>query len=82
MLDQAPLQLPGFCCSALQSTLSVHLPVFLCVRSLIQCVLDLYYVSVCVSLGVDMCGRTVMVVVGRNIPVTLIDIEKVRHCTH
>uniref|UniRef100_A0A8C6TBV3 Ganglioside induced differentiation associated protein 2 n=1 Tax=Neogobius melanostomus TaxID=47308 RepID=A0A8C6TBV3_9GOBI len=26
--------------------------------------------------GVDMCGRTVMVVVGRNIPVTLIDIEK------
>lgn len=27
--------------------------------------------------GVDMCGRTVMVLVGRNIPVTLIDIEKV-----
>ncbi|XP_061735524.1 ganglioside-induced differentiation-associated protein 2 [Nerophis ophidion] len=27
--------------------------------------------------GVDMWGRTVMVVVGRNIPVTLIDIEKV-----
>uniref|UniRef100_A0A672HK79 Macro domain-containing protein n=1 Tax=Salarias fasciatus TaxID=181472 RepID=A0A672HK79_SALFA len=26
--------------------------------------------------GVDMCGRTVMVVVGRNIPVTLIDVEK------
>uniref|UniRef100_A0A1A8EWW5 Ganglioside induced differentiation associated protein 2 n=2 Tax=Nothobranchius korthausae TaxID=1143690 RepID=A0A1A8EWW5_9TELE len=26
--------------------------------------------------GVDMCGRTVMVVVGRNIPVTLIDPEK------
>uniref|UniRef100_A0A4W5PJ46 Ganglioside induced differentiation associated protein 2 n=1 Tax=Hucho hucho TaxID=62062 RepID=A0A4W5PJ46_9TELE len=26
--------------------------------------------------GVDMCGRTVMVVVGRNIPVTLIDMEK------
>uniref|UniRef100_A0A667Z1D7 Ganglioside induced differentiation associated protein 2 n=1 Tax=Myripristis murdjan TaxID=586833 RepID=A0A667Z1D7_9TELE len=26
--------------------------------------------------GVDMCGRTVMVVVGRNIPVTLIDLEK------
>lgn len=26
--------------------------------------------------GVDLCGRTVMVVVGRNIPVTLIDIEK------
>ncbi|XP_068429368.1 ganglioside-induced differentiation-associated protein 2 [Clinocottus analis] len=26
--------------------------------------------------GVDMCGRTVMVLVGRNIPVTLIDIEK------
>ncbi|XP_062390443.1 ganglioside-induced differentiation-associated protein 2 isoform X3 [Sardina pilchardus] len=26
--------------------------------------------------GVDMCGRTVMVIVGRNIPVTLIDIEK------
>ncbi|KAM6970204.1 ganglioside-induced differentiation-associated protein 2 isoform 1-T2 [Aplochiton taeniatus] len=26
--------------------------------------------------GVDKCGRTVMVVVGRNIPVTLIDIEK------
>lgn len=28
--------------------------------------------------GVDMCGRTVMVLVGRNIPVTVIDIEKVR----
>lgn len=28
--------------------------------------------------GVDMCGRTVMVLVGRNIPVTLIDIEKVK----
>lgn len=27
--------------------------------------------------GVDMCGRTVMVVVGRNIPVTLLDLEKV-----
>ncbi|TNN51300.1 Ganglioside-induced differentiation-associated protein 2 [Liparis tanakae] len=26
--------------------------------------------------GVDMCGRTVVVLVGRNIPVTLIDIEK------
>lgn len=26
--------------------------------------------------GVDKCGRTVMVVVGRNIPVTLIDLEK------
>ncbi|KAK7153955.1 hypothetical protein R3I94_007346 [Phoxinus phoxinus] len=26
--------------------------------------------------GVDMCGRTVMVIVGRNIPVTLIDMEK------
>ncbi|KAM6934974.1 ganglioside-induced differentiation-associated protein 2 [Xenentodon cancila] len=26
--------------------------------------------------GVDICGRTVMVVVGRNIPVTLIDLEK------
>uniref|UniRef100_A0A3Q3KIB8 Macro domain-containing protein n=1 Tax=Monopterus albus TaxID=43700 RepID=A0A3Q3KIB8_MONAL len=26
--------------------------------------------------GVDMCGRTVMVVVGRNIPVTHIDLEK------
>ncbi|KAM3607549.1 uncharacterized protein V6R79_009466 [Siganus canaliculatus] len=26
--------------------------------------------------GVDMCGRTVVVVVGRNIPVTLIDLEK------
>ncbi|XP_064413503.1 ganglioside-induced differentiation-associated protein 2 isoform X2 [Latimeria chalumnae] len=26
--------------------------------------------------GVDICGRTVMVVVGRNIPVTLIDMEK------
>ncbi|CAN9498464.1 unnamed protein product [Ophioblennius macclurei] len=26
--------------------------------------------------GVDMCGRTVMVLVGRNIPVTLIDVEK------
>uniref|UniRef100_A0A3Q3L452 Ganglioside-induced differentiation-associated protein 2-like n=1 Tax=Labrus bergylta TaxID=56723 RepID=A0A3Q3L452_9LABR len=26
--------------------------------------------------GVDLCGRTVMVIVGRNIPVTLIDIEK------
>ncbi|TSV41638.1 Ganglioside-induced differentiation-associated protein 2 [Bagarius yarrelli] len=26
--------------------------------------------------GVDTCGRTVMVVVGRNIPVTLIDMEK------
>ncbi|XP_051564428.1 ganglioside-induced differentiation-associated protein 2 isoform X1 [Myxocyprinus asiaticus] len=26
--------------------------------------------------GVDMCGRTVMVVVGRNIPVTVIDMEK------
>ncbi|XP_006808217.1 ganglioside-induced differentiation-associated protein 2 [Neolamprologus brichardi] len=26
--------------------------------------------------GVDICGRTVMVVVGRNIPVTLIDVEK------
>uniref|UniRef100_A0A671UCR3 Ganglioside induced differentiation associated protein 2 n=1 Tax=Sparus aurata TaxID=8175 RepID=A0A671UCR3_SPAAU len=26
--------------------------------------------------GVDMCGRTVMILVGRNIPVTLIDIEK------
>uniref|UniRef100_H3CIA1 Ganglioside induced differentiation associated protein 2 n=1 Tax=Tetraodon nigroviridis TaxID=99883 RepID=H3CIA1_TETNG len=26
--------------------------------------------------GVDMCGRTVMVVVGRNIPVTLLDPEK------
>lgn len=31
-----------------------------------------------VSPGVDMCGRTVMVLVGRNIPVTLIDIEKVK----
>lgn len=30
--------------------------------------------------GVDNCGRTVMVVVGRNIPVTLIDMEKVRLC--
>lgn len=30
------------------------------------------------SPGVDMCGRTVMVLVGRNIPVTLIDIEKVK----
>lgn len=28
--------------------------------------------------GVDNCGRTVMAVVGRNIPVTLIDMEKVR----
>lgn len=28
--------------------------------------------------GVDICGRTVMVVVGRNIPVTLIDMEKVK----
>lgn len=28
--------------------------------------------------GVDMCGRTVMVIVGRNIPVTLIDMEKVK----
>lgn len=27
--------------------------------------------------GVDMCGRTVMVVVGRNIPVALLDLEKV-----
>ncbi len=27
--------------------------------------------------GVDLCGRTVMIVVGRNIPVTLIDMEKV-----
>ncbi|XP_019963323.1 ganglioside-induced differentiation-associated protein 2 [Paralichthys olivaceus] len=26
--------------------------------------------------GVDMCGRTVVVVVGRNIPVTVIDLEK------
>ncbi|XP_077584404.1 ganglioside-induced differentiation-associated protein 2 [Stigmatopora nigra] len=26
--------------------------------------------------GVDMCGRTVMVAVGRNIPVTVIDVEK------
>ncbi|XP_052461777.1 ganglioside-induced differentiation-associated protein 2-like [Carassius gibelio] len=26
--------------------------------------------------GVDLCGRTVMVVVGRNIPVTIIDMEK------
>ncbi|KAM9343635.1 ganglioside-induced differentiation-associated protein 2 isoform 2-T2 [Pholidichthys leucotaenia] len=26
--------------------------------------------------GVDLCGRTVMVLVGRNIPVTLIDLEK------
>eukprot|EP00066_Takifugu_rubripes_P001229 XP_003962291.1 PREDICTED: ganglioside-induced differentiation-associated protein 2 [Takifugu rubripes] len=26
--------------------------------------------------GVDMCGRTAMVVVGRNIPVTLLDLEK------
>lgn len=26
--------------------------------------------------GVDLCGRTVMVIVGRNIPVTLIDMEK------
>lgn len=26
--------------------------------------------------GVDLCGRTVMILVGRNIPVTLIDIEK------
>ncbi|XP_066562612.1 ganglioside-induced differentiation-associated protein 2 isoform X2 [Amia ocellicauda] len=26
--------------------------------------------------GVDICGRTVMVIVGRNIPVTLIDMEK------
>lgn len=32
---------------------------------------------VCVPTGVDMCGRTVMVLVGRNIPVTLIDMEKV-----
>lgn len=30
--------------------------------------------------GVDNFGRTVMVVVGRNIPVTLIDMEKVRLC--
>uniref|UniRef100_A0A665X5I0 Macro domain-containing protein n=1 Tax=Echeneis naucrates TaxID=173247 RepID=A0A665X5I0_ECHNA len=37
------------------------------------CVLSLW---LCVSPGVDMCGRTVMVVVGRNIPVTLIDLEK------
>lgn len=29
--------------------------------------------------GVDNCGRTVMVVVGRNIPVTLIDMDKVSH---
>lgn len=29
-------------------------------------------------IGVDNCGRTVMVVVGRNIPVTLIDMDKVR----
>lgn len=28
--------------------------------------------------GIDMCGRTVMVIVGRNIPVTLIDMEKVK----
>lgn len=27
--------------------------------------------------GVDMCGRTVVVLVGRNIPVTLIDLEKI-----
>lgn len=30
-------------------------------------------------IGVDNCGRTVMVVVGRNIPVTLIDMDKVSH---
>lgn len=29
-------------------------------------------------IGVDNYGRTVMAVVGRNIPVTLIDMEKVR----
>ena len=38
-------------------------------------------VCVCVCVGVDKCGRTVMVIVGRNIPVTMIDIEKVTH-TH
>ena len=36
-----------------------------------------YLLVVCVSTGVDMCGRTVMVLVGRNIPVTLIAMEKV-----
>uniref|UniRef100_A0A8C7VUR4 Ganglioside induced differentiation associated protein 2 n=1 Tax=Oncorhynchus mykiss TaxID=8022 RepID=A0A8C7VUR4_ONCMY len=35
-----------------------------------------YLLVVCVSTGVDMCGRTVMVLVGRNIPVTLIAMEK------
>lgn len=34
--------------------------------------------TVFVSPGVDKCGRTVVVVVGRNIPVTLIDLEKVK----
>lgn len=37
--------------------------------------------SMPMSPGVDMCGRTVMVLVGRNIPVTLIDIEKVQKKT-
>lgn len=35
------------------------------------------YTLLCICPGVDICGRTVMVVVGRNIPVTLIDLEKV-----
>jgi len=38
------------------------------------------HTTVCVCPGVDMCGRTVVVLVGRNIPVTIIDIEKVTEC--
>lgn len=37
-----------------------------------------YLFFICVRVaGVDMWGRTVVVVVGRNIPVTLLDLEKV-----
>lgn len=44
--------------------------------------MSFYFVLASVFSGVDLCGRTVMVVVGRNIPVTLLDLEKVTHTLH
>lgn len=56
------------------------LPVIGCIIGL--CTIYIIRTTLCFFLGVDMCGRTVMVVVGRNIPVTLIDLEKVPLCCY
>ncbi|XP_075994683.1 ganglioside-induced differentiation-associated protein 2 [Genypterus blacodes] len=45
-------------------------------RARIEDLSDIAALKALYQTGVDMCGRTVMVIVGRNIPVTVIDVEK------